>query len=79
MHLIDKDPVPKRGPLNKAISKKLQSSQYTTNPILNMVPPGSSKRPNAAPMKSATPMKKPAIRQYGDKGYVPSNGKGVGH
>lgn len=39
MHLIDKDPMPKKPtPLTKALNSKTGASNYTTNPLLHKVP-----------------------------------------
>lgn len=56
--------------MNRFNSKsQYRDSLYTTNPILLSVP---------APTKKRTAPKN-KIKQYGDKGYKPSTGIGVGY
>ena len=71
MHFIDKNPVPVKNALDMAIKKRTKETRdkYVSNPILKMVPPKAKQR--NAPRNP--------IKQYGDKGYTPSTGKGVGH
>ena len=48
--------------------RQLDNSKWQANPLLktNVIKPDA-------------PKKKPTMKQYGDKGYKPSNGMGVGY
>jgi len=54
----------------------IKKATWTTNPLLSVKP--KPKREVLIEVRK-TPKKKPAIKQYGDKGYKPSTGKGVGY
>lgn len=57
-------------------SQPTKKVYQSPNPILRMVPVA----PKVSPKKKKrTPANRSSVRQYGDKGYMPSSGKGVGY
>ena len=81
MHLIDKYPRQKRlkkTSFTTALKNKVGSanSKYTANTLLRQNP---RDIPKLKRLKSNTPRQTPTMKQYGDKGYSPSTGKGVGY
>lgn len=70
---------PRHDSLKKALQNKAKTYEYKTNPILKMVPP-KPKAPTPKPQEvQIRTVKRGRMRQYGDSGYVPSTGEGVGH
>ena len=58
------------------ITPKVKPAYKALNPLLQV----KKKKPVEVQIEvRKTPKKKPAIKQYGDKGYKPSTGTGVGY
>ena len=69
---------------NDEHKRRFLNSKWQANPLLEVKITEDDPRwdPQTMGHKKGTryPVKKkPAIKQYGDKGYVPSTGKGVGY
>lgn len=65
-------------PMNKAIKAKTRD-KYISNPILKQNPPAAKIAPKEVRIRVVPSLKRGRMRQYGDKGYRPSDGRGVGH
>lgn len=68
---------------NDEHQRRFDNNKFQTNPFLVTRVTEDDPRWNPKTMgnKKGTkyPAKKPAMKQYGDKGYKPSTGKGVGY
>lgn len=64
--------------LNKIIGGEPSTSTSQFTPALNNIRGGDKMLQKMKKTPDKALMKKPAIKQYGDKGYKPSNGIGVG-
>lgn len=72
---------------NDEHQRRFDNSKWQSNPLIKMRITEDDprrgvemaiKKANRKPIMSKIP-KKPTMKQYGDKGYKPSNGKGVGY
>lgn len=69
---------PTRGARAAFMAEKAKKDKAAVNSRLDVKGAISGALMNDTSRMSMMPKTKPAIKQYGDKGYVPSNGKGVG-